>query len=208
MATTFFFNPAKKRDFSTPFVTSVWVQRMFLFDLLYAHIWCCFRLLGAVFLLIRFLLVKSFLITSNKLIQGLPLLPSIKLSAFIANNVDKYAGESSWPLRMCPNILQRNLDTLTDKGVTSERAYNASFKMTPLGHLMLRILLRCLRWAMSSSFRDVKFIQWSLWCCPGVAVVNMDTTCASYIFIFLCSDLRIIWRYHRFNEQQYLIVGY
>ena len=53
MATTFFFNPAKKRDFSTPFVTSVWVQRMFLFDLLYAHIWCCFRLLGAVFLLIR-----------------------------------------------------------------------------------------------------------------------------------------------------------
>ena len=46
------------------------------------------------------------------------------LSAFIANNIDKYAGDFSWPLSIiCPSSLQRNLDT-TDKGVTSQRSYN------------------------------------------------------------------------------------
>ena len=47
--------------------------------------------------------VKSFLITSNKFKHGLPRLPSIKISEFIANNIEVYAGESSCPLKICPN---------------------------------------------------------------------------------------------------------
>ena len=42
----------------------------------------------------------------------------ISSSQFIANNIEVYAGESSCPLKICPNILHRNLETLTDKGVT------------------------------------------------------------------------------------------
>ena len=42
---------------------------------------------------------------------------STSISEFIANNMEVYAGESSCPLKICPNILQRNLETLTDKGV-------------------------------------------------------------------------------------------
>ena len=63
--------------------------------------------------------------TSNKFKLGLPNLPIIILSEFIANNMDKNAGESSALLKICPNILHRNQLTLVDNGVTLHRAYNA-----------------------------------------------------------------------------------
>ena len=75
----------------------------------------------------------------SKFRLGLPSLPLKfkSVSALIANKIDKQAGESCIPLRMCPSIRHRKAITRPERGVVSQCLYRSELVMNPVGHLML-----------------------------------------------------------------------